>query len=145
MCFYQVFLLQSMEENVVSLNKMTLYLNEAMRRTTKLFKVDCFDRLIANFLEFQKMFCFFKALEYARNVPKPAVKARPNQYNSYEVSAQLSPGASGKSRPTKNSPTPTQTVDVIDIRTLEQRHLQERKNTDKIRQNMESVLSQKAH
>lgn len=93
------------------------------------------------------IFHIFQALEYAKNVPRPPVKARPNQYNSYEVSAQMSPGNSGKPRqsPAKNSPTPTQTIDVIDIRTLEQRHLQERKNTDKIRQNMESVLSQKAH
>ncbi|KAH3703349.1 hypothetical protein DPMN_078384 [Dreissena polymorpha] len=39
----------------------------------------------------------------------------------------------------------TQTMDVIDIHTLEQRHLQERRTADKIRQNMDSVLTQKAH
>ncbi|XP_060591424.1 zinc finger CCCH domain-containing protein 13-like isoform X2 [Ruditapes philippinarum] len=90
------------------------------------------------------------ALEYAKNVPKPPVKQRPNQYNSYEVAAQITPGPSGnKARSptrTKATPPPTQTMDVIDIRTLEQRHLQERQKTDKIRQNMNSVLSQqKAH
>ncbi|XP_045209520.2 mediator of RNA polymerase II transcription subunit 12-like isoform X2 [Mercenaria mercenaria] len=87
------------------------------------------------------------ALEYAKNVPKPVVKPRPNQYNSYEVAAQLTPGGSSNKvrSPTKPTPPPTQTVDVIDIRTLEQRHLQERQKTDKIRQNMDSVLSQKAH
>ena len=88
-------------------------------------------------------------MEYAKNVPKPSVKQRPNQYNSYEVSAQITPGPSGhKARSptrTKGTPPPTQTMDVIDIRTLEQRHLQERQKTDKIRQNMNSVLSQKAH
>lgn len=89
-----------------------------------------------------------QALEYAKNVPKPTVKPRPNQYNSYEVAAQLTPGGhanKARSPGSKMSPPPVQTVDVIDIRTLEQRHLQERQKTDKIRQNMDSVLSQKAH
>lgn len=89
------------------------------------------------------------ALDYAKNVPKPSVKPRPNQYNSYEVAAQITPGGAPvkRSSPTgsKHSPQPSQTVDVIDIRTLEQRHIAERKNADKIRQNMDSVLSQKAH
>ena len=77
------------------------------------------------------------------------MKARPNQYNSYEVSAQLTPaGGNTKTRGSpinKSSPQTPQTMDVIDIRTLEQRHLQERKTADKIRSNMDSVLSQKAH
>ncbi|KAL4228723.1 hypothetical protein ACF0H5_011766 [Mactra antiquata] len=87
-----------------------------------------------------------QALEYAKNVPKPQVKPRPNQYNSYEVAAQLTPGSVKTRSPygPKGSPTPTQTVDMIDIRTLEQRHLQERQKADKIRQNMDSVLSPKA-
>ncbi|XP_052805166.1 uncharacterized protein LOC128234745 isoform X2 [Mya arenaria] len=89
------------------------------------------------------------ALDYAKkNIPKPTVKPRPNQYNSYEVAAQLGPGSpKGRVNMSKMS-TPqgsTQNMDVIDIRTLEQRHIQERKNADKIRQNMDSVLTQKAH
>lgn len=74
------------------------------------------------------------AIEYSKNIPKPNVKARPNQYNSYEVAAQLSPAAK-KSGP----PSPTQTVDVIDLQKLKQRHDQEKQNVASIRQNMESV------
>ncbi|KAH3703781.1 uncharacterized protein LOC127861288 isoform X1 [Dreissena polymorpha] len=89
------------------------------------------------------------ALEYAKNVPKPQTKPRPNQYNSYEVAAQLTPGSPGrKGMNLSKNATPqgsTQTMDVIDIHTLEQRHLQERRTADKIRQNMDSVLTQKAH
>jgi len=93
------------------------------------------------------LFISSQALEYAKNVPKPTVKPRPNQYNSYEVSAQITPGSKGRANLTKSSSpqSSAQTMDVFDIRTLEQRHLQERKNADKIRQNMDSVLTQKAH
>ncbi|XP_061163786.1 uncharacterized protein LOC133172945 isoform X2 [Saccostrea echinata] len=74
------------------------------------------------------------AIEYSKGIPKPNVKPRPNQYNSYEVAAQLSPAAK-RSGP----PSPTQTVDVIDLQKLKQRHDQEKQNVASIRQNMESV------
>ena len=80
----------------------------------------------------------FQALDYAKNVPKPQVKARPNQYNSYEVASQLSPivkqGTTGS-----KSPTQMQNMDVIDLKKLQQRHEQEKKNVAMIRQNMETV------
>lgn len=74
------------------------------------------------------------AIEYSKNIPKPNVKPRPNQYNSYEVAAQLSPAAK-RSGPSS----PTQTVDVIDLQKLKQRHDQEKQSVASIRQNMESV------
>lgn len=86
------------------------------------------------FYVFKPPFCLLQAIEYSKNIPKPNVKARPNQYNSYEVAAQLSPAAK-KSGP----PSPTQTVDVIDLQKLKQRHDQEKQNVASIRQNMESV------
>ncbi|XP_076112779.1 uncharacterized protein LOC143080683 isoform X3 [Mytilus galloprovincialis] len=79
------------------------------------------------------------ALDYAKNVPKPAVKARPTQYNSYEVASQLSPivkaGSTGSKSPTHS----TQNVDVVDLKKLQQRHEQEKKNIAMMRSNMESV------
>ncbi|KAK3106815.1 hypothetical protein FSP39_000424 [Pinctada imbricata] len=81
-----------------------------------------------------------KAIDYSRNVPKPVVKPRPNQYNSYDVAAQLSPVSKpNKSAPTTTSQSPAQTVDVIDIQKLQQRHEQEKQNVAMIRQNMETV------
>ncbi|XP_056010874.1 uncharacterized protein LOC130051869 isoform X16 [Ostrea edulis] len=74
------------------------------------------------------------AIDYSKNIPKPNVKPRPNQYNSYEVAAQLSPAAK-RSGP----PSPTQTVDVIDLQKLKNRHDQEKQNVASIRQNMETV------
>ena len=38
------------------------------------------------------------------------------------------------------SPTQTQNMDVIDLKKLQQRHEQEKKNVALIRQNMETVL-----
>ncbi|XP_071172809.1 trichohyalin-like isoform X10 [Mytilus edulis] len=80
-----------------------------------------------------------KALDYAKNVPRPAVKARPTQYNSYEVASQLSPivkaGSTGSKSPTHS----TQNVDVVDLKKLQQRHEQEKKNIAMMRSNMESV------
>ncbi|XP_071172806.1 zinc finger CCCH domain-containing protein 13-like isoform X7 [Mytilus edulis] len=79
------------------------------------------------------------ALDYAKNVPRPAVKARPTQYNSYEVASQLSPivkaGSTGSKSPTHS----TQNVDVVDLKKLQQRHEQEKKNIAMMRSNMESV------
>ncbi|KAH3703791.1 hypothetical protein DPMN_078837 [Dreissena polymorpha] len=88
-------------------------------------------------------------MEYTKKVSKPQTKPRPDQYNSYEVAAQFTPGSPGrKGMNLSKNATPqgsTQTINVIDIHTLEQRHLQERRTADKIRQNMDSVLTQKAH
>ncbi|KAK3605218.1 hypothetical protein CHS0354_038654 [Potamilus streckersoni] len=84
------------------------------------------------------------AIEYSKNVPKPAVKPRPNQYNSYEVAAQLA-APSGKTKTKVSSKAPSaKTLDVIDLNTLQQRHEMEKQSVSKIRQNMESVLTQKA-
>ena len=71
-------------------------------------------------------------------MPKPQVKARPNQYNSYEVASQLSPIVKPGTTELK-SPTQTQNMDVIDLKKLQQRHEQEKKNVALIRQNMETV------
>lgn len=79
-------------------------------------------------------FVIFQAIDYSKNIPKPNVKPRPNQYNSYEVAAQLSPAAK-RSGPSS----PTQTVDVIDLQKLKNRHDQEKQNVASIRQNMETV------
>ena len=48
-------------------------------------------------------------------MPKPQVKARPNQYNSYEVASQLSPIVKPGTTELK-SPTQTQNMDVIDLK-----------------------------
>lgn len=50
------------------------------------------------------------------------------------MAAQLSPAAK-RSGPSS----PTQTVDVIDLQKLKQRHDQEKQSVASIRQNMESV------
>lgn len=67
------------------------------------------------------------------------MKARPTQYNSYEVASQLSPivkpGSTGSKSPTHS----TQNVDVVDLKKLQQRHEQEKKNIAMMRSNMESV------
>lgn len=78
-----------------------------------------------------------RALDYAKNVPKPQVKPRPTQYNSYEVASQLSPIVKGSAE--SKSPTHTQNMDVIDLKKLQQRHEQEKKNVAMMRQNLESV------
>lgn len=75
------------------------------------------------------------AIEYARNVPKPAIKQKPNQYNSYEVASQLSPINKRKSPVQK---VPQQTIDVIDLKKLQQRHEQDKQNVASIKQKIEA-------
>lgn len=85
------------------------------------------------------MMFILQALDYARNVPKPQTKPRPTQYNSYEVASQLSPIAKQGSTGVKSPTHSQQNVDVVDLKKLQQRHEQEKKNVALMRQNMESV------
>ncbi|KAL5019734.1 hypothetical protein ScPMuIL_002626 [Solemya velum] len=81
------------------------------------------------------------ALDYSKTIAKPVGKPQPNQYNSYEVAAQLSPTAkTGNLR----SPKSGNSVDVIDLQKLQQRHEQEKQNVAMIRQNMSGPVLQKA-
>lgn len=73
------------------------------------------------------------ALDYAKNVPKPVVKAKPSQYNSYEVSSQLSP----HNKKGNQSPVKVQTpVEVVDLQKLQRRHEEEKQNVAMIKQNI---------
>ncbi|XP_021357968.1 serine/arginine repetitive matrix protein 2-like isoform X2 [Mizuhopecten yessoensis] len=73
------------------------------------------------------------ALDYAKNVPKPVVKAKPSQYNSYEVSSQLSPlNKKGNQSPVKTQPP----IEVVDLNKLQQRHEEEKQNVAMIKQNI---------
>ncbi|XP_033757917.1 uncharacterized protein LOC117340269 isoform X2 [Pecten maximus] len=73
------------------------------------------------------------ALDYAKNVPKPVVKQKPSQYNSYEVSSQLSP----LNKKGNQSPVKIQTpVEVVDLQKLQRRHEEDKQNVAMIKQNI---------
>ncbi|XP_064614702.1 jhy protein-like [Liolophura sinensis] len=85
------------------------------------------------------------AREYAKNVPKPKIRPKEDQYNSYQASAQMSPiaprkplkSSGGSPRPSSNTNSPTKTIDVIDLQKLHDRHERDKQNVAMIRQNME--------
>ncbi|KAK7469751.1 hypothetical protein BaRGS_00036233 [Batillaria attramentaria] len=80
------------------------------------------------------------AVEYAKNVPKPTVRPKPNPYNSYELASQLSPIAKPHSKAQK-SPTHEPSVDVLDLQKLHERHEQDKRSAALIRQKAQGVLS----
>ncbi|GFR73226.1 hypothetical protein ElyMa_005724000 [Elysia marginata] len=100
------------------------------------------------------------AQEYAKSVPKPTVRVRPNEYNNYEIASEKSPiakhhrkvtstipspslGASATPSGSKLSPTPQHVskpggrekeMEVLDLERLRQRYEQDKQNEAAIRQ-----------
>nr|KAG5688643.1 hypothetical protein BaRGS_017497 [Batillaria attramentaria] len=79
------------------------------------------------------------AVEYAKNVPKPTVRPKPNPYNSYELASQLSPIAKPHSKAQK-SPTHEPSVDVLDLQKLHERHEQDKRSAALIRQKAQDCI-----
>ncbi|KAL8617831.1 hypothetical protein ACOMHN_040179 [Nucella lapillus] len=103
------------------------------------------------------------AMEYSKHVPKPAVvKPRPSPYNNYEMASNLSPittkpGSSQSEQPLgpeASSPLhhhhhhhhhqqqhEPSAADVLDLEKLHERHEQDKRNADLIRQKAHGVTS----
>ncbi|XP_076438331.1 uncharacterized protein LOC143277416 [Babylonia areolata] len=82
------------------------------------------------------------AMEYAKNVPKPQVKPRPNPYNNYELASQLSPIAKPSKTSQQRPPSPQEpSVEVLDLEKLHERHEQDKRNAELIRQKAQGVSS----
>lgn len=80
------------------------------------------------------------AVEYAKNVPKPTVRPQPNPFNNYEMASKMSPIAKAL-RGQVNSQLPDPSVEMLDLDKLHQRHQQDKRSAEIIRQKAQGMVS----
>jgi hypothetical protein len=79
-------------------------------------------------------------MEYSGNVPKPTVKPKISPYNNYEMASKLSPIAKpGRSQ--HHTATSEASVDVMDLEQLHQRHEDDKRSAELIRQKAQGMVS----
>ncbi|XP_025100409.1 uncharacterized protein LOC112567791 isoform X2 [Pomacea canaliculata] len=79
------------------------------------------------------------AIEYAKNVPKPTVKPKPTPYNSYNLASQLSPIAKNSGRGQQQNSFPEPSVEMLDLERLHQRHEEDKRSAEQIRQKAQGI------